>query len=82
MQDERRLAWACRRGMLELDVLLGNFFKEAYPLLDAVDKTQFANLLTHTDPDLADWLMGNSVPEDAGLARIVELVRTHAKSRV
>jgi antitoxin CptB len=75
-----RLEWACRRGMLELDVLLGKFLKKAYPGLSEEEKLQFVRLLGCPDPDLFDWLMGHDVPADEGLAKIVELVRRNAIS--
>ena len=30
IESMQRIRWACRRGMLELDVLLGNFLDHAY----------------------------------------------------
>ena len=30
LKDKRRLKWACRRGMLELDVLFEPFVEQAY----------------------------------------------------
>lgn len=75
------LAWACRRGMLELDVLLMNFLKEAYPTLTPEHKTLFESLLHCTDPELFAWLMGRSRPADEGLAMISDIIRQHAKSR-
>lgn len=80
VNDISRLTWACRRGMLELDVLLGNFLKEAYPALPLKDKELFVQLLTCTDPELFSWLMGREVPTDPGMARITDLIRQHARS--
>jgi antitoxin CptB len=86
-QDElvnniNKLRWACRRGMLELDVLLGNFLNEAYPGLDLQEKQLFARLLGCADPELLAWLMGNERPDDEELARITDLIRSHARSRI
>lgn len=77
-----RLKWACRRGMLELDVLLGNFLEERYAELSEADKQLFINLLEYTDPELFSWLMGKVEAPEGGLARITELIRNHAKSRI
>jgi antitoxin CptB len=76
-----RLKWACRRGMLELDVLLGNFLEDGYANLADDDKRLFINLLACTDPELFSWLMGKEIPPDPGLTRITEIIRHHAKSR-
>lgn len=82
MQAINQLKWACRRGMLELDVLLGNFLAEAYPHLSASDQANFAALLATPDPVLFDYLMGKVSPEDARLASITEIIRHHAVTRI
>ena len=76
-----KLAWACRRGMLELDVLLGNFLKGAYGSLSLEDKQAFTDLLSYPDPDLFAWLLGQSIPEDKELANITGMIRQYAQSR-
>jgi antitoxin CptB len=80
--NTKKLEWACRRGMLELDVLLNNFLKEVYPSLSEQDKLSFIELLTYQDPVLFDYLMGRVVPEDDNIAKIAEAIRAHAKSRI
>ena len=75
-----RLRWSCRRGMLELDVLLGNFLEKAYPALPDSAKWQFVRLLECVDPALFAWLMGHEVPADPELAAIIEMIRHHARS--
>lgn len=75
-----KLHWACRRGMLELDVLLGNYLKNAYPQLSLADKKLFVHLLTHTDPDLFAWLLGHETPSDLALAKLTQAIRQHAQS--
>lgn len=77
-----RLKWACRRGMLELDVLLNNFLQEAYPQLSDADKHRFVQLLASDDPTLFAWLMNQSTPDDPELAAIVNRIRQHAQSRL
>jgi antitoxin CptB len=76
-----RLRWACRRGMLELDVLLGNFLEEAYLGLTAEDQQLFIRLLECNDQELFDWLTGKKLSDDADLAKMVEKVRYHAQHR-
>ena len=77
-----KLKWGCRRGMLELDVLLGNFLEKAYSELPDADKALFVRLLEQSDPELFDWLMGYAEPQDEGLLKITELIRRHARSGV
>lgn len=82
MREKNRLKWACRRGMLELDVLLDNFLEQAYSLLSTSDQALFERLLATPDPELFDYLMGKAIPNDKELARMTELIRQHAKSRI
>ena len=77
-----KLQWACRRGMLELDVLLRNFLDEAYLNLDIEKKKAFVHLLSFTDPELFSWLLGRELPNDPMLAAIIEEIRRHARSRI
>lgn len=75
VNDISRLTWACRRGMLELDVLLGNFLIKAYPDLVDEDKERFIKLLACSDPELFKWLLGQEMPADPDLRQIVGLIR-------
>lgn len=77
-----RLHWACRRGMLELDVLLGNFLKEAYEDLSTAEKADFTELLTYPDPEIMAWIMGRETPPTASLAAMASRIHTHARHRL
>lgn len=76
-----KLKWACRRGMLELDVLLGNFLNEAYPDLSLDNKKLFIQLLECEDPEIYAWIMGHETAPEPHLILITELIRNHARSR-
>lgn len=82
MEIPPRLRWSCRRGMLELDVLLGNFLEEAYLMLSSDDQAVFVRLLAENDQDLFMWLTGKSTTEDPELATMVGRIRHHAQHRV
>ena len=69
-----RLRWQCRRGMLELDVLLVPFVKEVYPSLDAEDQARYRKLLECEDQDMFGWFMQRGEPEDADLRRMVRMI--------
>ena len=66
-----RLKWACRRGMLELDVLLLPFVEEAFDDLPFEEQETFERLLTSDDPDLFAWIMGHQSCDDKALANMV-----------
>ena len=76
-----QLQWACRRGMLELDVLLSNFLREAYSDAAYEDQQSFIELLNCADPELFTWLMGHQIPSE-NFTKIVGLIRQHARSRI
>lgn len=77
-----RLRWRCRRGMLELDVLLQAFLHSGYADLDDTGRVCFDRLLAYPDPTLLELLMGRMVAADKELMHVVEGIRraavTHA----
>ena len=77
-----RLKWACRRGMLELDVLLGNFLENGYARLSDAEKHIFVKLLSCTDPELFTWLMGAAEPDDEELRQIIRKIKHEPKPRL
>lgn len=81
VEDANRVRWHSRRGMLELDVLLLPYAEEAYDSSSAEDQALYRRLLECEDPDLFGWFMEHKVPEDAELARMVEMVLAHGRSR-
>jgi antitoxin CptB len=74
--QERRLQWHCRRGLKELDVILGPFMDEHYRELEPDDKALFARLVDCEDMDLFHWFMRQAKPVDPELERMIELVLT------
>ncbi len=74
-----RLKWACRRGMLELDVLFLPFVEEAFSDLDDEKQETFERLLTCDDPDLFAWFMGHQKCEDPELAEMVKIILDRVK---
>ncbi len=57
--DLRRLRWRCRRGLLELDIVLGRFV-ERYAGLDERQKELFDELLDLPDTTLWDMISGKT----------------------
>jgi antitoxin CptB len=70
----KKLAWKCRRGMLELDIILLKFLKEQYSNLSKQEQQLFEQLLDEQDPVLADWLLGANKPADKDLASLISLI--------
>ena len=74
-----RLKWACRRGMLELDVLFMPFVDEAFDDLSFEQQEVFEKLLTCDDPDLFAWFMGHAKCDDPELAGMVDTILKRVK---
>lgn len=55
----QRLRWRCRRGLLELDIVLGRFIENRYPQLDEQQRVSFDELLDMADNDLWNLVTGN-----------------------
>lgn len=77
--NKARLKWACRRGMLELDVLFIPFVEEAYDSLSNEKQFVFERLLTCQDPELFAWFMGHETCEDAELNEMVQFILKRVK---
>jgi len=79
LDSKARLRWACRRGMLELDVLFRPFVDEAYDDLSDADKLIFQRLLEGEDPELFAWAMGHEVCSDSELAYMMDKIVSRVK---
>ena len=75
-----RLRWRCRRGMLELDLVLDAFVERHLDSLDADGVEAFKRLLGRTDPELLDLVMGRGEGDDAGERALLAFMRTEACS--
>lgn len=57
-----RLRWRARRGRRELDLILQRYLEFVYPQAPAAEQRAFALLLEQSDPDIMDWVTGQTVP--------------------
>jgi antitoxin CptB len=58
MAEFDRIRWRCRRGLLELDLILQSFLERRFGALDADGRQRFSELLDEPDNDLLDLAMG------------------------
>ena len=65
MKELERVRWRCRRGLLELDIVLGRFIEQRYPVLDTGQRTVFDELLDLPDTELWDLVTGKKEPTPA-----------------
>ena len=63
--NPKKIQWKCRRGMLELDIILNKFFETEFSQLTDSEKRLFDRFLDHPDPLLYDWLLGHDKPSDS-----------------
>lgn len=75
MKEFERACWRCRRGMLELDIVLQRFMNRYYADLDAQELAQFERLLSLADNDLWDLITGRKVNDDHQWLPILELLQ-------
>ena len=55
--ESRRLAWRCRRGLLELDIVLQRFVAQYYESLSVAELSAFDAMLALPDNDFWDLLV-------------------------
>ncbi len=75
MKELERARWRCRRGLLELDIVLQRFMDEYYIQLDETELKQFENLLLLSDNDLWDMITAKKVIEDNNLQSVLGLLQ-------
>ena len=70
-----RLRWRCRRGLLELDIVLGRYLDRHAAQLHGEELERLAELLDMPDNDLWDVVSGRSEQFDPRLKGIVARLR-------
>jgi len=75
MKELERARWRCRRGLLELDIVLQRFMDKHYPQLSETELQQLATLLDLSDNDLWDMITTRKEPEDASLWPVLRLLQ-------
>ena len=67
--DKNRLFWKCRRGLLELDIVLNRY------LVKHPEDNALSDLLDLPDNDIWDYVSGRSDPVDEWYRATVERLR-------
>ena len=75
MKELERARWRCRRGLLELDIVLQRFMDQYYTQLDESGLEQFEQLLALPDNDLWDLITARQVTTDDNLQQVLELLQ-------
>ena len=66
-REYSRLRWQCRRGMLELDALLGDFIDAHYHDLKPEELSVFKDVLSYPDQLLFDYFFGQEGSRNAAI---------------
>jgi len=72
-----RLAWRCRRGLLELDLWLGGFLQAHRATLQPCETAALERLLGLSDMEILDRLQGRSPAGDADLVALIERLQKY-----
>jgi antitoxin CptB len=75
LKNIERLRWQCRRGMLELDVLLEGFLNQHYTTLSPRLQRHFIKLLEFPDPIIHAWCVGGENPADEEFTELLGVIR-------
>lgn len=75
MTEYSELKWRCRRGMLELDILLNSYLDKNYSTMSQQQGDLFGEVLDYPDQVLFDLLMGNMQSSDARVNRLVSEIQ-------
>ena len=76
MAELDKIRWHCRRGLLELDLILEKFNQQYLGSLDAEQLECFKELLTFYDNDLLDLVKGRAAAPERRYNYILQLLRT------
>jgi succinate dehydrogenase flavin-adding protein (antitoxin of CptAB toxin-antitoxin module) len=75
MGQHDQIRWRCRRGLLELDLVLSRFIESRLDDLTGAQRGALTRLLELPDNDLLDMVMGRAETSDPGCAEIVRFLR-------
>lgn len=76
MSEMNRLRWKCRRGMLELDLVLNQFLEREFLALDSTAKQVFETLLEAGDEELWMLITDEESRPAPGLQAVMARLRT------
>ena len=74
-EELNQLRWQCRRGLLEMDLVLERFLEKHCDQLHGERLSAFRSLLTYTDNELWDLIRGRTECNDARFTGLVQWMR-------
>ena len=73
----RRIAWRCRRGTRELDLVLEGFLNQGYDGLGMDERELFEEMLELQDTSLIEWLLYRHPPDHRYAELVAQILRYH-----
>ncbi len=71
---KKRLEWQCRRGMLEIDIVLKRYLSNKYMQASPDKQQAFESLLSENDQQLFLWITGKETPSKPYFALFEDLL--------
>lgn len=75
MSELARVRWRCRRGLMELEIILDRFLQAHYAALSAAEHAAFNELLTYQDADLWSLVSGEAREPEEIKSKLINLLR-------
>ena len=75
MKNLERVRWRSRRGLLELDIVLGRFIEAQYQQLDQAELITFEALLDMPDTVLWDMMTDKQSATDLAQQALLEKIK-------
>lgn len=72
-----RIGWDCRRGMLELDIVLARFMEQNFERLTPMEVEAFQGLLAYSDPDLWGLIQSDETGVDDNVTKVLLMLRQY-----
>ncbi len=69
--EQRKVIYRARRGLKELDIYFDPYVKNQYLTAPVDEQALFEALVEQEDPDLLDWFMAVSEPENKALLDLI-----------
>jgi antitoxin CptB len=76
LESLNKLRWRCRRGTMELDLMLMRYLELCYAASEKIDKQSFVSLLEKEDTELLRYLLGEIIDYPSELAKIIHQIRS------
>ena len=78
--EQRKVIYRARRGLKELDIYFDPYVKTQYLTAPADEQALFEELVEQEDPDLLDWFMAVSEPENKALLDLIAKMKSSVHS--